>query len=295
MGFIFLLIIIKQDIDFEDLFDKASTSLVQFQAVKDSAFQEFIKLGKDSLFTDTVVDFLVSKFDTKSSMKSHTLKNILKEIGEPAIKGIVNRIGYRGSDSESRSLKQSLWVLGEIGGEEIIEPAARFIDDNQWQVRSGAYTTLGKSKSQKILPYTIKGLNDSISYVRKSAYYAFSQIVTENEISHLIDGLDDEFYGVRYAAVEGLLNVGEKVYGPLISTIGENPLKDYFIFKTLSQLNLNMKEKGEIIKFLEEEDASIRLLIYECIKEKIVLDSLIIKEDNELLKNYIIQKASEIH
>ena len=94
---IFLLFIINQEIDFEDLFNRATTSLVQFQVVKDSAFEKLIEMGQDSLFADTTIDFLVSKFDTKSARERHTLKDILKKIGSPAIKGIVKKLDYRGN------------------------------------------------------------------------------------------------------------------------------------------------------------------------------------------------------
>ena len=79
---IFLLFIINQNIDFEDFFDKATTSLVQFQAVKDSAFEKLVKMGRDSLLTDTTIDFLISKFDTKSGRERHTLKDIFKNMSQ---------------------------------------------------------------------------------------------------------------------------------------------------------------------------------------------------------------------
>jgi len=294
MNIILLLFIINQDIDFEDIFNKATTSLVKFQVVKDSASQKFITLGQDSLLADTTIDFLISKFDTKSASERHEIKNILKKIGKSAIKGIVKKIDYRGSDKESRCLKQSLWVLGEIGGENIVEPAARFIEDEQWQIRSAAYTTLGKSKSIKALPHIIRGLDDSISIVRKSTYYALSEVATEDEIPYLIDGLDDEFYGIRYAAVQGLINVGKKAFKPLLRAIGKNPSKDYSIFKCLLKLDIDEDEKGEIIKISKEKEAPIRLLIYQEFEDENLLKPSLEFEKNEMLRNYIIKKIFDL-
>lgn len=290
---ILLLFALSQDIDFEDLYNKATTLLVQFQTEKDSAFDMLVALGQDTLTADTTIDFLVSNFDTKSSVERHRIKDIFKKISTPAINGIVKKIDYRGEDEESRSLKQSLWVLGEIGGDEIVEPVARFIKDEQWQIRSGAYTALGKSESKNALPYIIQGIDDSISLVRKSAYYGLSRVATEHEIPYLIYGLDDEFYGVRYAAVAGLLKIGEKAFNLLIEKIGENSLKDYFIFKTLSQLNIDVGEKKKIIKYLDKKEAPIRLLIYDGFEGKFISKSFIELEHNELLKNYIIKKISD--
>jgi len=286
---IILLFILSQDINFEDLCNKATTSLVKFKVDKDSAFNKLIELGKDSVYADTTINFLVSKFDTKSALERHTLKDIFKKIGESTIRGIVEKIDYRGSDDEDRSLKQSLWVLGEIGGEKIVEPAARFINDEKWQIRSNAYTALGKSKSQNALNSVLQGLNDPIPIVRKSAYFALSQIASENEISYLVQGLDDVFYGVRYAAVDGLVSVGEKALDTLISMIGHSGLKDYGIFAVLLQFDI---ENDRMLKFVKHKEPSIRLLLYEGLDDKIILKMCLEFEGNSFLKNYLSKKLS---
>jgi HEAT repeat protein len=213
-------------LDFDILYDQATTGLVNYQALKDSAVATFIALGRDSSTGDTVVSFLVSKFDTKSAAGRHTLKNILTEIGEVAIEEIVLHIDNRGSDAEARALKQCLWILGEIGGEQIVAPVARFINDTEWSVRSGAFTALGKSGSRTALPYVCEGLNDTVAPVRKSAYCALAEIATKSEVAYLVEGLDDPFYGVRYAALDGLRRVGcgLSCLGPLSA----RGLKDYF-------------------------------------------------------------------
>ena len=291
---IILLLIIHQDIDFEDLYNKATTSLVQFQAVKDSAVEEFIRLGKDSLFSDIITDFLVSKFDTKSAMEQHTLKNILKELGDRSIEGIVKKINYRGSDETARCLAQSLWILGEIGSEAIIEPTASFIHDEKWQIRSAAYTALGKVKTPLVLPYALQGLDDSISVVRKSAYYALAQIATPNEISYLIAGLGDQFYGVRYTAYEGLLRIGDQAWLPLVQALGDGSLTNYFILKALVQLDPNDKAKKDLLKFLDKSAVPIRLLIYEGIQDRKSLRFFLKSEQDALLRNYLNKKISAL-
>jgi HEAT repeat protein len=282
---IFLFFLLSQAIDFEDLFNKATTALVKFQAEQDSAFNMLVQLGQDSLWADTTINFLVSKFDTKTALERHRLKDIFKKIGVPAIKGIVRQLDYRGSDEEARSLKQSLWVLGEIGGLEIVEPVSCFIEDDQWSIRSNAYTALGKSKLKTALSFIIQGLNDSISMVRKSAYYALGQVATEKEIPYLINGLDDEFYGVRYACMKGLVNIGEPVIDPLLQLLGQNKVVDYFIFRVLSEIY-----QENLDQYVKNQDPSIRLLIYEAVGDTTTLKNFYNAEDNLLLKNYLIKQ-----
>lgn len=283
MKMIFLIFLLSQHVDYVDLYNRATTSLVTFQAQRDSALQTFIELGRDSLLGNTTVRFLVSKFDTKSSIERHTIKNILKEIGTSAIEEILEQIDYRGSDEESRSLKQSLWVLGEIGGKEIIEPVTRFIDDGHWQIRSGAHTALGKSRSEAALPYILGGLTDSISVVRKSAFYALSQIATEDELHHLIDGLDDEFYGVRYAAAEGLKKLGIVVVQPLVEAISSDEVRNYFIVEVLKHISAEDQLKLPITA----ESPALRYNIYRAMDNTDFLRDLLQHETHPLLKTFL--------
>lgn len=288
---IILLVIFNQAIDLDNLYHTATTLLVQFSAVRDSAYNRLIELAQDTAYSDTTIDFLVSHFDTKLARERHVLKNLLKEIGQPAIKGIVRRIDYRGSDTESRSLKQSLWVLGEIGGDSIVEAVACFIKDEQWQVRSAAYTALGKSQSKDALSFLIEGLDDSIAPVRKSAYYALGQLASEHEISYLIQGLGDRFFGVRYAAVEGLLHIGEPAINPLMMAIGESRLRDYFIFRVLCCLN---GKSEDMLEFIWHHDPAVRQVVYEGLKDATALKRCLDFEKNELLKNYLTERLSEL-
>ncbi len=288
---IFVLFVLSQSADLEDLYYTATTLLVQFTAEKEAAFNRLVELSKDTLYADTTIDFLISHFDTKVARQRHALKNIFKEVGQSAIKGIVEKIDYRGSDEESRSLKQSLWVLGEIGGDSIVEPVARFIIDKQWQVRSGACTALGKSKSRKAVPYLLEVLGDSVSLVRKSAFYGLSQLASEDEISYLIQGLGDKFFGVRYAAVDGLLRIGEAAVDPLGDAIGEDRLKDYFILKVLFQLS---GEKDDGLEYARHADPAIRQTLYEACQDTLILKHYLESEKNELLKNYLIKRLSDL-
>jgi len=284
---VILLFIVDINIDLEVLYDKATTRLVSFQIVKDSAVEELVSLGKHPSTADTVLAFLVSKFDTKSSVERHTLKNILQEIGTPAIKWITSKMDYRGSDAEARSLKQSLWVLGEIGSEQIIEPVTHFSSDRAWTVRSGAFTALGKSKSYRILPYVIEGLDDTVALVRKSAYYALGEIATEYELHYLLHGLEDDFYGVRYAALSGIKRVG---FGEawLAEELSGNDIKDYFMIYALTDLDIEYGIEG----YVQSVSPATRKAVYDVLTEPLLIEALE-RENHPLLKQYLKKKIEE--
>lgn len=284
---VLVLISVMGDLDLQALYDKATTGLVNFQSVKDSAVVQFVKLGSDSLTTDTIVAFLVSKFDTKSSIERHALKNMLKDIGEIAIPGIVAGIGYRGSDTEARALKQSLWVLGEIGGVDIIEPAIRYINDQDWAIRSAAFTTLGKSGSYAAMPDICRGLDDKVALVRKSAFHAMSVIATEREVAHLVRGLGDPFYGVRYAALSGLRRIGAKVFHP--EKLRRDVIGDYFLMCTRTEDSMT-SELDELIVSLPP---AVRKAAYATLSKQEMM-SMLQKETHPLLVKYLKRRIVRI-
>ena len=270
-------------VDLEHLYDQATTHLVSFQMVKDSAMQEFVSLATDSQKQKATFVFLLSKFDTKSAFERHTLKDIFKRIGDPAIPWIVNNLQYRGSDTESRSLKQSLWVLGEIGSAQIVEAVARYTLDDEWSVRSGAYTALGKSQTPGALDYILRGLDDSVSVVRKSAYYALIEIASEQELPYMLRGLHDHFYGVRYAALSGIrrMQLEER---PVV-TLVDDQMRDYF---TIAAMDSN-----DVLYIFKEHFQSaspaVRKVIYDMLGES-WLEQALPKETHPLLRAYLKQR-----
>lgn len=282
----FILVLFYADVDLEQLYDLATTRLVAFTAVKDSAMQDFVSMGMDSLTSDTTVRFLVSKFDTKSSVERHTLKDILKSIGPAAIDLIVREMDWRGSDEEARSLKQALWILGEIGTEQIVEPVGRFTKDSAWSVRSAAFTALGKSRSYSAINYVLEGLQDTIALVRKSAYYALSEIATELQVPFLLSGLGDPFYGVRYAALAGIRRLNKDGLRSF-EQLGEDEIHNYFL--------LAASARSSVEYFLDDRfwaaSPGTRKVVYEALPRR-SLEYALKKETHPLLKTFLNKRIA---
>lgn len=286
---ILLLLLISQEYDYEDLFNKATTLLVQFQTEQDSAFDLLVTLGSDTLTADTTLVFLVSKFDTKSAIERHRLKDIFKSIGTSTIPNIVKHIDYRGSDEEARSLKQSLWVLGEIGSEQIVEPVAQFINDRDWRIRSSAHTALGKSKSLSALPYTVTGCSDSINIVRKSAFYALSSVCSDTLLKEVYQGLEDAFYGVRFASVTGLVKSADSL--AIEKHIGQDMARDYYLIRALIELKL---DEHKIMRFAEHREARVRMLVYKYSTDIELLKTFLDHEEVPMMQNVIRKRLEEL-
>jgi len=289
---IVLLFLVMGSHDFDSLYNAATTLLVQFQEEQEAAFNTLIELGQDPLYADTTLAFLVDKFDTKSAIERHRLKDLFKEIGTSSVPSIVDRMDYRGSDEEDRHLKQSLWVLGEIGGSDIVPPVGQFIQDSSWQIRSGAFTALGKSKSKIAHEFIVEGLYDTIATVRKSAYYALSQIIEEEDVPYLMQGLDDRFYGVRYAALQGFIALDTSAIEPLVNLVLNDDTRLFFAVQGLAEL---MAIDSFIITMIEASKPEIRLLIYESCNDLNVLQSLLEQEKEGILRAYLQRRIDSLY
>jgi HEAT repeat protein len=288
---IIALFLMSQTYDFEKLYNTATTLLVQFQEEQKAAFDTLVALGQDSLYKDTTLAFLVDQFDTKSASERHRLKDIFKAIGFSSIPAIVSRLDYRGSDAEDRHLSQALWVLGEIGGDSIVDPVSRFARDSSWHIRSSAFTALGKSKSAQARDFILLGLNDTITPVRKSAFYALSEIASTSDIPYFAHGINDPYYGVRYAAVKGLVALDSSAHATLIDLAG---LSDHGMFYAVHGL-LDSGGSEAAVKFFDPSaPLSVRFLIYNACENVDDLKTWLEQEEETILQNCIRRKITEV-
>lgn len=276
-------------VNYDALYDSATTALVKFTAVKDSAIHRFIALGKDPLTADTTIHYLISKFDTKSAIARHAIKDVIKGIGPSAIPVIADHLDERGTDEEARALKQALWVLEEIGDTAIVGPVSPYAADADWHVRSAALTALGKSRSRAAVPFIIPALTDTVNTVRKSAYAALSQLATEKEISYLLRGLDDEHYGVRYAALAGIRKVGVQALAAVRTELETRDKDRYFLLAALAAIGRDPLDPAIIHRVTPAE----RWAFYSNCEDSERLAPSLSVEDHDILLNYLEERLKD--
>ena len=287
---IILIFLMGQCIDLEHLYNTATTLLVQFNEEQKTAYDSLIALGQDSVYADTTLAYLVDQFDTKSAIERHRLKDIFKAIGSAAIPAIEARIDERGSDAEDRRLKQSLWVLGEIGGDSIVEPVGLFVGDHSWQIRSAAFTALGKSKSMDARDLIIRGLQDSIATVRKSAYYALSQIASMQDIGLFTQGIGDPYYGVRYSALNGLVLLDSLAFNALMEMAGTTSMHAYYGMNGLCTIDPSVHPIVDI----QNRSEPVRYIVYSQCEQVTDLEHYLEKEQSAILRNCIQKRIGEL-
>lgn len=288
---IVLIFLLSQPFDLEVLYNTATTLLVQFQNEQKISFDSLIVLGQDSVYAETTLAYLVDQFDTKSAIERHRLKDIFKAIGPSAIPAITERIEERGEDGENRRLKQSLWVLGEIGGDSIVQPVGHFIGDTSWHIRSSAFTALGKSQAAAARDFIVKGLSDSIAPVRKSAYYALSEIATEQDLARFMQGINDPYYGVRYSALHGLMQLDTLAYESLAENVHTSAYKSFFGIYGLCSVMSSSQVCCEIV---QKGPGHVRFIVYSLSKDVEMLQKYLEQEGDQLLRNCILRRIGEL-
>ncbi|NEQ79012.1 MAG: hypothetical protein F6K26_01715, partial [Moorea sp. SIO2I5] len=113
-------------------------------------------------------------------------------------------------------------VLGKIGTEATIDPLIKFLDDDDYYMRSSAALVLGKIGTEATIDPLIKFLDDDDYYMRSSAAKALGKIGTEATIDSLIKLLYDHHYDVRISVAEALGKIGtEAAIDPLIKLLDD--------------------------------------------------------------------------
>ncbi|NEP26999.1 HEAT repeat domain-containing protein, partial [Moorena sp. SIO3I6] len=113
-------------------------------------------------------------------------------------------------------------ALEKIGTEATIDPLIKLLDDDSSDVRESAADALVEIGTATIDPL-IKLLDDDSSDVRRSAADALGNIGTETTIDPLMKLLDDDSSDVRRSAADALGNIGtETTIDPLIKLLDDD-------------------------------------------------------------------------
>jgi HEAT repeat protein len=169
-------------------------------------------------------------------------------------------------------------------------------EDNDYYIRQNAANALGMIGSSKAIPHLIKRLNDKNEYVCQSVIKSLGDIGDTSIINHLIKILKEkekfaniaaeslgklkdkraiepliealrtkEWY-IYDAAINALSNIGEAAINPLIKQLkNKNKCVKIAAIKALGKIK-NEKIMKNLVKFLNDDEWSIRNATYETIK-----------------------------
>ena len=181
----------------DSLFPIASSGEVMYRDLVEPAIDSIAALGAD------VAPILIDKFTTKSARERHTIKNILKRIGKPAVPHLTQALRH----PDGLIVSRVCWTLGEIADSSAVGPLMDVTGHRRWQVRDEALGALGDIGDSQAADVMLFAFTDTVGQVRKAASVAAGKIKLAEAIELLVHTLGDEFYGARMSSVEALLKL----------------------------------------------------------------------------------------
>jgi HEAT repeat protein len=189
----------------EELFILSSRGEPRFQAWRTYAFDKMVE------DTASSIQYLRTVLDTKDARERHTIKDILKKIGGPAVPMLCEAVLEDGH----RAQAEASWILGLIGKRKAFDPLLELSYAESWKLRSSALNATGKLKK---LPEEDKARlsdrirevledDDEVFYVKKDAVFAAGMQKLSDMLEYLLLALEHDHYSVRFAAAKAIREI----------------------------------------------------------------------------------------
>ncbi|RKX24912.1 MAG: hypothetical protein DRP45_07145 [Candidatus Zixiibacteriota bacterium] len=184
----------------DSLFVIASSGEVKYREMVEPAKLAIAEMGAE------VVPRLIEKFTTKSARERHTIVNILKEIGSPAVPDLLRAL----KGDNGLVVQRVCWALGDIKDSSAVDGLVEVSDHPRWQVRDQAIGALGKIGDTRGADVVHFALTDTIGQVRKAAAVSAGKLAMGQSVEQLVHILGDDFYGARLSALHALLQLNKR-------------------------------------------------------------------------------------
>jgi HEAT repeat protein len=197
----------ERDFTPEDLFILCSRGEPRFRLWRQYAFDRMVA---DSLAS---VEYLRTVLDTKDARERHTIKDILRKIGAPAVP-MLSEAAREGND---RARAEASWILGLIGSSDAFEALLDLSHAEGWKLRSSGLNSIGKlddlspgEKEHLIMRVARVLLDpDEVFIVKKDAAFAAGRQELCDALPLLLDSLEDGHYSVRFSCAEAIRELAE--------------------------------------------------------------------------------------
>ncbi len=200
--------LVERDYAPEELFILASRGEPRFRQWREYAFDRMVE------DTASTVAYLRTVLDTTVPRERHTIKDILRKIGSPAVPMLSAAV----REDDDRARREASWILGLIGDPGAFDPLMELSRAPGWKERSSAVGALarldGLSAAQKAALEKRLGevLEDpgEVFYVKKDAAFAAGRQGLAGLLPRLVEALESDHYSVRYASAEAMRDLSEE-------------------------------------------------------------------------------------
>jgi HEAT repeat protein len=270
----------------DSLFMRASSGMVMFRDQVEPSKEALIAMGEKA------IPQLLTKLDTRSAREMLTLDDIFKGMGEIAVKPLTTKLKSR--DEYVRNL--AIRCLGDIGSPKAIPALVELVNNDDYRTRGGVMRALGEIGDRAGARYAMQGLSDENELVATSAAVACGKIKTDIDPAMLIEVLGYPYYGVRYSAMQSLIELGDISVEPLVkySKIHQDDISTGYAIEALGKLG--SKKAFNVFKHtLYSDDWAIRAFTAEALgdidqgKAKGMIKKALKKEEHPLVVNKLKQ------
>jgi HEAT repeat protein len=205
--------------------DFTSEELFILSSRGEPRFAEWHDYGFDSMVEDTTatIAYLRTVLDTKDARERHTIKDILRRIGEPALPMLAEAV----TDGGPKAKAEASWILGLIGSREAFDPLLELSRAEGWKLRSSAINALAKLDNlsrndlERLEERVRQVLADphEVCYVKKDAAYACGAQGLCGSLDLLCRALEDQHFAVRFSAAEAIRDLSEASCAAVAETV----------------------------------------------------------------------------
>lgn len=193
-----------------------------------SATDELKKRGAE------VLPYLLTRVDSPEVLVRVKAEEIIDNLGTNAVPLLIDGIDHAKSDDMARLCCYFLARFNEKARAAIPHVLPLL---NREKTRSVAFYTLGHLRAHEAFAPALKALDSHQELVRLRATQVLGRIGDRRATPKLIGALGDELWDVRYAAEDGLVNLGKQSVGPLRRAFAKaSPRAQPHILEALAKL-----------------------------------------------------------
>jgi hypothetical protein len=191
----------------EELFILSSRGEPRFRQWREYAFERMVQ---DTLAT---IAYLRTMLATDDARERHTIKDILRRIGQPAVPMLTDAVMHDAPEAKS----EASWIAGLVGSREAFEALLDLSRSESWKLRSSALNAIGNLNDltaedrTRLEERIAEVLTDpgEVFYVKKDAAYSAGGQGLCGSLGLLVGALADRHCAVRFSASEAIRDLSK--------------------------------------------------------------------------------------
>lgn len=266
----------------------ASDGAVRHRNMVQPAMDSLIAMGTDA------IPHLLPYLYTEDARERHSITDIFKGIGSPAVPALVSVLGTGGEYHTLNTLN----ALGKIEDSTATPAALPFVRETLYSVRSQAAETIGKCGGAQAEDALFAARRDTVEIVRKSAVVGLGRLKHPSSVDSIVASLSDPWFGVRYAAADALVQIDSGgTAATLLTKLERKPL--VLLLNALGDGSIKAAERNAW-RYISDDDYNVRAAAARIItrpplarRDRERIERLLAKETHPLVRYHYLRPLKQ--